>query len=247
MSGLRRAAGDHVAKRNRAEVDDAMKPVRNTSVRRVRRLTLALTLMLVLVGCSTSNAAKSTPASSAPEIQQLLATPVSTVSDSVAITTPTIEPTATREPSPTATSTLPPSPTASPILVLTPSPTSTPVTPTPTPPLTSAPATAATYLAPTANVVVTASVSNATPAQNSSVTVSAKLVDNGQPIANAPMTTTWHYKTSTPTCTGTTGSDGIASCRRYIGGATKGYTVLVTVTLTWNGQTYMGQTAFKPQ
>ena len=215
-----------------------MKQVLESSGGRVRRLTLAMTLMLVLAGCSTSNAAKSTPASSAPEIQQLLATPVSTVSDSVALTTPAIEPTATAQPSPSPT----PLPTTTPAPTLMPTP-----SPIPQPTPTSAPATAATFLAPAANVVVTASVSNATPAQNSPVTVSAQLVVNGQPIANAPMTTTWHYKTSTPTCTGTTGSNGIASCSRYIGGATKGYTVQVTVTLTWNGQTYTGQTGFKPQ
>jgi hypothetical protein len=79
------------------------------------------------------------------------------------------------------------------------------------------------------------------------VIISAQLLVNGQPVANAPMTATWHYKTTSPACTGQTGSDGVASCSRYIGGATKGFTVQVSVALTWQGQTYTAQTSFKPQ
>jgi hypothetical protein len=194
--------------------------------------------MLVLAGCSTSSSPTPTPASSAPEIRQLLATPVATVSDSVAIVTPTIAPTATTQTSPSAT----PSPSPSPA----PSPTPVP-TPSPTPQSTPAPAAAAILLVPAANVVVIASASNDKPAQHSDVTITARLMNDGQPVADAPMTATWHYKTTAPTCTGQTGSDGVASCGRNIGGATRGYPVKITVVFNWNGEQYTAQTSFTPQ
>jgi hypothetical protein len=207
-----------------------------THLRGVRRLTLAIAFMLVLAGCSTSSSPTPTPASSAPEIRQLLATPVATVSDSVAIVTPTIEPTATTQASP------------SPRPLPTPTPSPTPVpTPSPTPQSTPAPVAAAILLVPAANVVVTASVSNNRPAQHSDVTVTAQLMNNGQPVADAPMTATWHYKSTAPTCTGQTGSDGVVSCSRNIGDATKGYLVKITVVFNWNGEQYTAQTSFTPQ
>jgi hypothetical protein len=217
-----------------------------THLRGARGLTLAIAFMLVLAGCSTSSSPTQTPASSAPEIRQLLATPVATVSDSVAIVTPTIEPTATTQASPSPRPLPTPAQAPSPSPTPTPSPTPVP-TPSPTPQSTPAPAAAAILLVPAANVVVTASVSNDKPAQHSAVTVSAQLMNNGQPVADAPMTATWHYKSTAPTCTGQTGSDGVASCSRNIGGATKGYLVKITVVFNWNGEQHTAQTSFTPQ
>ena len=43
----------------------------------------------------------------------------------------------------------------------------------------------------------TATVSNASPRQNSTVTVSGTLKSGGKPVAGIPMTATWYYKTTT--------------------------------------------------
>jgi hypothetical protein len=94
---------------------------------------------------------------------------------------------------------------------------------------------------------VHASVSSRFPAQDSPETVSARLVVDGQPIANVPMTAIWHYKTSTPSCVGMTNANGVASCTRYIGGATRGRRVKISVRFSWNGQTYTGETSFWPR
>jgi hypothetical protein len=91
------------------------------------------------------------------------------------------------------------------------------------------------------------SVSNRLPAQDSPVTVSARLAVDGQPIANVPMTATWHYKTSTPSCSGMTDANGVASCTRYIGGASFLRRVLINVSFIWNGHLYTGETSFWPR
>ncbi len=122
----------------------------------------------------------------------------------------------------------------------TPSPTVIPVTLTPVSQTTSVPLVAA-------DKSVTAWVSDAKPSQNSRVTVSARFTTNGQPKLGVPMTSTWHYKSKSSTCTGETGADGVAYCTRNIGGATIGYTVTIMVSLVWNGQTYIGSTSFTPE
>lgn len=98
-----------------------------------------------------------------------------------------------------------------------------------------------------ADAEVRAAVSNPTPLQNSPVTVSAQLTSHGQPVANVPMTATWHYKTSTPSCSGMTGANGVASCTRYIGGASHGYRVKISIRFAWNNQTYKGEASFTPR
>src|SRR4051812_1374590 len=70
-----------------------------------------------------------------------------------------------------------------------------------------APATVAAYHA-------TATVSNAHPTHNTHVTITGVL--KGAKVAGALMTATWHYKTTTSTCTATTNSKGVASCARSI-------------------------------
>ncbi len=79
------------------------------------------------------------------------------------------------------------------------------------------------------------------------MTVTATMTNNGQPVSGAPMTATWFYKTTSPSCTGKTNSAGVASCTRYIAGATKGYQVRINVAISWNGQTYTASTSFTPK
>src|SRR5689334_9667052 len=88
------------------------------------------------------------------------------------------------------------------------------------------------YAAPVAGGSVpaysaTASVSDATPAQNRFVTVTGRLLVGGKAVAGAQMRLTWHYRTYTLTCTATTNAKGMASCMHRIGRATVGYAVRV--------------------
>jgi hypothetical protein len=89
-------------------------------------------------------------------------------------------------------------------------------------------------------------ISNQRPWQQSPVTVSARLVINGQPIAGARMTATWRYRTTTPSCSSYTSGSGLASCTRYIGGATPGHRVKISISIDWNGKTYHGEASFTP-
>jgi competence protein ComEC len=92
-------------------------------------------------------------------------------------------------------------------------------------------------------VELCASVSNANPPRYSSVTVYGRLVINDQPQAGKPMFTTWHYKSTTSHCDGEiTGSGGLASCARSIGGASAGYQVNIDVMIVG----YSVTTSFTP-
>jgi competence protein ComEC len=125
-------------------------------------------------------------------------------------------------------------------------PTPTPVTPTPvTPtPVTPTPVTpTATPTAPPnptgANVQCTTAgatqicawVSTGTPAQYGTVAVYGRLYINNVAQVSQTMNTTWHYKSTTVTCSGTTDANGTASCNRSIGAASKGYQVNVDVNI----------------
>ena len=81
------------------------------------------------------------------------------------------------------------------------------------------------------------SVSNPNPARYTTVTVYGRLVVNGVGQANQTMNTTWYYKTTTSSCSGTTGPGGLAECSRYISGATAGYQVNVGTTVAGYGAT----------
>jgi len=100
---------------------------------------------------------------------------------------------------------------------------------------------------PAVNVQASATVSNPSPTDGSTETVSGTFLNNGQGVAGVEMDTTWHDKTTTSYCSAITGSDGVASCSRDIGGATKGYTVVIDVAFSWQGQTYTASTSFTPQ
>jgi hypothetical protein len=60
---------------------------------------------------------------------------------------------------------------------------------------------------------------------------------------NLPMDTTWHYKSTTSNCSGTTGPDGVAQCSRTIGQASRGYQVNIDVSIG----DYLAITWFVPQ
>jgi hypothetical protein len=94
---------------------------------------------------------------------------------------------------------------------------------------------------------LSASVSDATPARYTDVTVTCRAKDQaGRGIKGVKVTFTWHYKTTTPKETATTNSDGIARCTRYIAGATAGYKVVVSITATYNGVTKTTSVSFTP-
>jgi hypothetical protein len=126
----------------------------------------------------------------------------------------------TPTPSPTPTS----SPT--PIILI---PTRTP-SPTVTPAATLPPGTNNLVCTESGGYELCAWVSNGTPPRFTTVTVYGRLLLNGSPVSGQQMFTTWHYLTTTPTCNdGVTGSNGIASCSRSIGGATAGHQVNINV------------------
>ncbi len=151
--------------------------------------------------------------------------------------------TPTTIPTPAATSTA--RPVATPALEPTPAPLSPTLIPVPgTPSL--APTIAAPIIS-TTTVVVTASVSNASPSQQSEVTITATITNNGQPIYGLPMLATWHYRTTTSICTALTGANGIASCTRNIASATLGYAVTIDVGITWEARVYTASARFTPK
>src|SRR5579859_2427064 len=128
------------------------------------------------------------------------------------------------------TDTLVPSPTLAP--------TATPVTPEPPPMLgqnvqcqTQGP------------VQICASVDDASPARYTTVTVYGRLYVDGFGVQGISMSANWHYKTTNPSCGGTTDSGGLSSCSRYISGATAGYQVNIDVSI----EGYNTTTSFTPQ
>ena len=100
---------------------------------------------------------------------------------------------------------------------------------------------------PAGNIEATAWVSNPVPSQYTTMTVYGKITRGGAGVPGVPMHTTWHYRTTTPYCDGVSNSDGVASCSRYISGATKGYYVQIDVTFSYQGQSYTASTGFRPQ
>ncbi len=81
----------------------------------------------------------------------------------------------------------------------------------------------------------TARVSNASPRQNSNVTVSSTLKSAGKLVAGVPMTAMWRYKTTISFCTRVTTAAGTASCSRRISRATVGYPVRVMLVFALAG------------
>lgn len=93
----------------------------------------------------------------------------------------------------------------------------------------------------------TASVSDSAPRDNTTVTVSGKLLRNGSGVAGATMIATWHYKTTTSECAGGASvGDGLMSCSRFISRATPGFTVRIEVRASYQGRTFTATTSFTP-
>jgi hypothetical protein len=113
----------------------------------------------------------------------------------------------------------------------TPIPSSTPVLSTNTPTMVPTP-TGSNVVCNTYNSTqICAWVSIANPSKNSTETVYGRLLINNIGQANQTMTTTWHYKSTSSTCSGITDTEGNASCSRSIGGATSGYQVNIDVSI----------------
>jgi len=183
-----------------------------------------------------------TPTPTATPTETLTPTPTATATNTPtpsATPTSTTTPTKTSTPTPTATATNTPTPSATPTSTTTPTKTSTP-----TPTATAAPLPGENEVCrDIGNVQICGSVSNATPSQYSTVTVYGRYLVNGAGEAGHTMDTTWHYKTTTSYCSGTTNSNGIAQCSRSIGRASIGYRVNVDVEI--NG--YKVTTWFTPE
>jgi hypothetical protein len=96
-------------------------------------------------------------------------------------------------------------------------------------------------------IVLTASVSNASPTRNNRVTVSGTLTQGKACIPGVKMETIWLYKTTTSACSGVTDSKGTASCTLNISSATPGFLVVIDVTMNYQGQTYSASTGFTPE
>ncbi|MEI6501284.1 MAG: hypothetical protein WCP21_09700, partial [Armatimonadota bacterium] len=94
---------------------------------------------------------------------------------------------------------------------------------------------------------VSGSVSNSSPARYSTVSAYCRAVDqNGSPISGVTVTFTWHYKTTSPSETWTSGSSGVATSTRGISSATAGYTVVISMSASWEGQYASTSTSFTP-
>jgi hypothetical protein len=92
-----------------------------------------------------------------------------------------------------------------------------------------------------------AGVNDPTPPQNSDVTVSGCITQDGHGIFGVPMATTWHFKSGDQICNyGVSDPKGIASCALGIDHAPPGYTVVVDVDFTYQGEHYTAQTSFTP-
>lgn|GEM_PF-878854 len=75
-------------------------------------------------------------------------------------------------------------------------------------------------------------VTDPAPPQNSTQTVCARLITNGQARPDVPVTIKVYYKTTTSTYTGTTNSEGVSPIAFKIGSATVGYQVRIDVQFT---------------
>jgi|GEM_PF-6421811 len=125
-------------------------------------------------------------------------------------------------------------------------PTPAPATPGQVPPTATAlPAVPTTTPQPAAGpLTASANVDQPNPGKNARVTVTGKL---NQAVPGATMNTTWHYKTTTSNCAGTTDGNGTAACTRDISRATAGYTVIIDVDFSLpDGRTAHTQTSFTP-
>ena len=96
-------------------------------------------------------------------------------------------------------------------------------------------------------LAITAEVSDDTPCQYTTVTVHVRATRGTAASAGASVDSTWRYKTSAPTESGTTDASGHVALSRYISGASAGYTVVVEVSAFEGGQSAAASTSFTPR
>ena len=197
----------------------------------------------ILPSSSSTAAATVAQSTSTPPISQILTPrPPTTAAPS-----PTAPPSPTRTPIPTTPAVIQ-NPTATQLPTVQSAPTQARFTSSPTIPI----ATITLSPTPTSTLAQTACIAIAwvddeQPSQNQDVTVFGRLTCNEQPVAGAPMQTTWNFKTTKSSCGDDTDTDGLASCTRTISDATVGYTVTIDVAITWQDQMYVDHTGFTPQ
>jgi hypothetical protein len=90
-------------------------------------------------------------------------------------------------------------------------------------------------------------VTDSSPRQNTTVGIGATLRCGGTPISGASMSAAWHYRTTTSYCNGTSGGNGVASCSRFISGASIGFFVRIDVCFRYQGQDYCDSIGFTPR
>lgn len=97
-------------------------------------------------------------------------------------------------------------------------------------------------------LVTTASIDKSSPAQNSTVTVTVKVAEDGsKPVINADVKLTLHYKSTKTVYEGKTNDSGIADISFKIGRAAKGYSVKGDITVTYGNKSSDAQISFTPQ
>lgn len=93
-----------------------------------------------------------------------------------------------------------------------------------------------------------ASISNAAPKQNESVTVTVTVVNaNGKPVKGAQVDLSLAYKSTTSNYDGVTDSDGKAEISFRIGRASLGFTVNGSIDVTHSDKKATAKTSFTPQ
>lgn len=97
-------------------------------------------------------------------------------------------------------------------------------------------------------LVTTASIDKSSPAQNSTVTVTVKVAEDGsKSVINADVKLTLHYKSTKTVYEGKTNDSGIADISFKIGRAAKGYSVKGDITVTYGNKSSDAQISFTPQ
>lgn len=94
---------------------------------------------------------------------------------------------------------------------------------------------------------ITATVSDDTPCQFTTVTVHVRALRGPTGVEGASVDSTWHYKASTATESGITDASGHVALARYISGASAGYAVAVELVATSGSETALASTSFTPQ
>ena len=99
-----------------------------------------------------------------------------------------------------------------------------------------------------ASYQVSAYLLDSDPPAGSSAILIGKLTNNGQGVTGAWMTTTWRYRTTTTTCVGgPSQADGLMYCADKVAEDSRGFTVVVDVAITYEGQTFTTTTSFTPR